>query len=128
MQNKSEQLCKLLNLKPVYSMWINIGDLDNNYVKVTDKRYYKLISDNRWHIDFYNPENFVKLQGMYQYYLNNDLIIDKFSRNYLEDFNINTYIDQKLDKAMEIYRWANATLRVYNKDFLKAIQETKWAY
>ena len=138
MQNKREQLCKLLNLKPVYSMWINRGDLDNNYVKMTDKRYYKLISDNRWHFDDYNicpeilkeyvdftkPENFVKLQllqiqdqskvrlgGLLCGFFNTDNPIDNFIKETI------SYLEH---------------LEFFNPDKLKYIvnkaQETEWIY
>lgn len=71
----SKKLCEIVGIKPRYGIYVNFGDLDNDYRLVTDERRYKLISDYRYQVDdedlkglkatfypdFGQPENFVKL-------------------------------------------------------------------
>lgn len=119
--NRSEELAKLLGVSPVYSMWVNFGDLDTNYKKVWNKRKYKLISDNRGYFDNYNecpdikreypdftlPENFIKL-------------LDCFKP--LEYSGIESTID-------EIF-WRIEKLEgsIYISKAKKLAQATKWTY
>lgn len=73
----SKQLCELCGIKPHYGVWVNYGDLDNNYQLRTNERKYRLIADYRYSYgvdkddlrnlkpeycpDFGQPENFVTL-------------------------------------------------------------------
>lgn len=130
--SSSIELCKLLNIKPVYSMWINIGDLDNNYVKVYNKRYYKLISDNRYlfdnynicpeisieYVDFEKPDNFVKLQVLMAKYISLP-----FLSGY--EFTYKKLVDEIILGCKYCLRDTN---NKFIKDFIKQAQETEWTY
>mgnify|MGYP003420084827 FL=1 len=111
-------------------MWINRGDLDNNYVKMTDKRYYKLISDNRYHFDDYNicpqisieyvnfekAENFVKLLNLLNAYL--DIRCDCLM----------PVVPQIIGKSIFLAS-TNSSRFIDKKDkFKKLAQETEWIY
>lgn len=124
--NKSEELAKLLGIKPkAYCAQLQ----DNEYCSKF-QGYMEECKQNCIAIypDFTEPSNFVKLLHLYKYYLNNSLELNKYSRNYNEHSNINIYINQKIDKAIEIYHWAKEVLDVYNKDFIKQAQQTEWEY
>lgn len=127
--NNSEKLAKLLGIKPRYTMWINIGDLDNNYIKVSDERKYKLIADNRWYFDdynkcpeikleypdFYKPENFVKLLKL-------------FVSCYATECCF-THIDEHdiIQKGIDFIK-ENAYTRCCRNKFKQQAQATKWKY
>lgn len=53
MTNKSlsEQICEICGIKPYYGIYVNFGDLDNDYRLVTNKRKYRLIADCRYDVD-----------------------------------------------------------------------------
>lgn len=73
----SEQICEECGIKPYYGVFINLGDLDNNYKLVANKRKCRLIADYRYMVDnddelrnlkpeylpdfFENSNNFVRL-------------------------------------------------------------------
>ena len=77
-EEKNRELCNLLEIRPVYHLWVNFGDLDNDIRLVTNKRKYRLIADYRWDADDENlydlkadlypdmtlPSNFVKLLNL----------------------------------------------------------------
>lgn len=46
-----EEFCKICGIKPVYGIYVNFGDLDNDYRLVTNKRKYRLIADYRYRVD-----------------------------------------------------------------------------
>lgn len=76
-KNLSQQLCEICGIKPRYGVYVNFGDLDNNFHLVTNERKCRLIADNRYengvsdddlrnlkptyYPDFEQPENFVRL-------------------------------------------------------------------
>lgn len=76
----NNKLCEICGIKPIYGVYVNYGDLDNDYRLVTNKRMYKLIAETRWQVDdeaiingvfknlkpdclpdFTNPSNLVQL-------------------------------------------------------------------
>lgn len=47
----NNKLCEICGVKPIYGVYVNYGDLDNDYRLVTNKRLYKLIAETRWQVD-----------------------------------------------------------------------------
>ena len=65
MTNKtlSQRLCEVCGFKPYYGIYVNFGDLDNNYKLVTNKRKYRLIADCRYIVD--NEDELKNLEPKY---------------------------------------------------------------
>lgn len=65
MTNKtlSQRLCEVCGIKPYYGIYVNFGDLDNNYKLVTNKRKYRLIADCRYIVD--NEDELKNLEPKY---------------------------------------------------------------
>lgn len=65
MTNKSlsQQICEICGIEPYYGIYVNFGDLDNNYKLVTNKRKYRLIADCRYIVD--NEDELKNLEPKY---------------------------------------------------------------
>ena len=125
MKSLSEKLCESADIKPVYGLYINFGDLDCNYKLVTSKSKYELIAEYRYNVDSEdelkyltptylpnfetNKENFVKLlEIMHEFEIIKDLI------------NIGSYVETILVKARQVAG--------YHKVFARALQDEEWDY
>lgn len=85
----SQRICELTGIKPYYGVYVNFGDLDNNYRLVTNKRKFRLIADVRYYVDsdddlrnlspkflpdFEKNNNFVKLLELLHREMNLDTL------------------------------------------------------
>lgn len=132
MTNKSlsQQICEVCGIKPYYGVYVNFGDLDNNYKLVTNKRKYRLIADCRYIVD--NEDELKNLEPKYlpDFENNNDNKIKlleiiskyspalvflhsvfpienaiKFCLNTLNDTRYTYYARKKLNQAIKNEQW-----------------------
>lgn len=131
----SQRICELTGIKPHYGVYVNFGDLDNNYRLVTNKRKYRLIADVRYYVDSDDDLRNLSPKFLPDFEKNNNFVklLEIFHKNnfYINDISINCVIEKEtfviyfLKYLIKIL--TDETISEKVKDVLKqAIKNEQW--
>ncbi len=111
----SEQICEECGIKPYYGVFINLGDLDNNYKLVANKRKCRLIADYRYMVD--NDDELRNLKPKY--------LPDFFenSNNFVRLYELKIVDDVTLAQLFFTWNLANYSKELFLKNLIYILKE-----